>query len=435
VQMMHTSNSPFTRPSLIGSLRFQTFFILAVGIGGAIGVFLAANYALGRGGYILGMLGAPAIQNSLYVAVGSALALIMILRRMESYPGVMINQHVLPTLVATYAVALSLLMFFRVEYSSGLLLACFTGTLATRYLISALARRAPQQLFLIVPGGRVSDVDWPDNLMTQMLIDPASVKLAQASLIADLHHEYANDWERYLAEAAISGTPVYHYKQVWEAMSGKVQIGHLSENIFGALIPSLVYRKVKRLLDMVSSLLVIAPLALLFVAIGIFIKLDSPGPVFFRQRRMGHRGEVFHVLKFRTMRAAGEDDSAALAITQDEDERITRVGAFLRRSRIDELPQVVNILRGEMSWIGPRPEAVSLSREYEAVIPFYRYRHIVRPGISGWAQVNQGHVTELGAIDTKLQYDFYYIKNFSYWIDLLILARTIKVMINGFGAK
>jgi lipopolysaccharide/colanic/teichoic acid biosynthesis glycosyltransferase len=122
-------------------------------------------------------------------------------------------------------------------------------------------------------------------------------------------------------------------------------------------------------------------------------------------------------------------------MTQDRDPRITRLGHFLRKSRIDELPQIINILRGEMSWIGPRPEAVHLSEWYAKNIPFYRYRHLVRPGITGWAQVNQGHVTTLDDADLKLQYDFFYVKNFSLWLDILVLLRTVRVVTSGDGAR
>ena len=103
--------------------------------------------------------------------------------------------------------------------------------------------------------------------------------------------------------------------------------------------------------------------------------------------------------------------------------------------RIDELPQIINIIRGEMSWIGPRPEALKLSTWYEGIIPFYRYRHVVRPGITGWAQVNQGHVTSLDDADVKLQYDFFYVKHFSLWLDILVLLRTVRVVLTGHGAK
>ncbi|TIW44155.1 MAG: polyprenyl glycosylphosphotransferase, partial [Mesorhizobium sp.] len=173
---------------------------------------------------------------------------------------------------------------------------------------------------------------------------------------------------------------------------------------------------------------------LLFVAIA--VKLDSAGPALFKQKRMGYRGNIYEVYKFRTMKlSAVAGDEKDEAITKAGDTRITRLGQFLRKSRIDELPQAINILRGEMSWIGPRPEALVLSKWYEAELPFYRYRHIVRPGITGWAQVNQGHVAAVDDVLEKLHYDFYYIKNFSPWLDVLIVFRTIRTMLTGFGAR
>jgi lipopolysaccharide/colanic/teichoic acid biosynthesis glycosyltransferase len=177
-------------------------------------------------------------------------------------------------------------------------------------------------------------------------------------------------------------------------------------------------------------------LAVPMMVLAVAIRLDSPGPALFRQRRLGLAGKPITVYKFRTMKVhdAGEDERSA-AMTGDRDDRITRLGAFLRRSRIDELPQIINILKGEMSWIGPRPEALVLSNWYVGEIPFYRYRHVVRPGISGWAQVNQGHVADVDQVHEKLQYDFFYIKYFSPWLDLLILFRTIKTMLTGFGSR
>jgi lipopolysaccharide/colanic/teichoic acid biosynthesis glycosyltransferase len=163
------------------------------------------------------------------------------------------------------------------------------------------------------------------------------------------------------------------------------------------------------------------------------VRLDSSGPILFRQKRVGHAGRNIIVYKFRTMREIHAEDDRAAAITNEDDERITSVGAFLRKFRLDELPQILNILKGEMSWIGPRPEAEVLSHWYQSEIPFYRYRHVVKPGISGWAQVNQGHVADVEQVHRKLQYDFYYIKYFSPWLDLLIVARTLNTVTTGFG--
>jgi lipopolysaccharide/colanic/teichoic acid biosynthesis glycosyltransferase len=172
--------------------------------------------------------------------------------------------------------------------------------------------------------------------------------------------------------------------------------------------------------------------------LGILIRLDSPGPAIFRQQRIGYGGKPFSMLKFRTMhdrRRASGGDALRESMTLDGDARITRIGRFLRRSRIDELPQLVNVLLGQMSLIGPRPEAVPLSGWYSREVPFYLYRHIVRPGITGWAQVNQGHVAELSDVNLKLHYDFFYIKNFSFWLDLLITMKTVRIVLTGFGAK
>jgi lipopolysaccharide/colanic/teichoic acid biosynthesis glycosyltransferase len=167
------------------------------------------------------------------------------------------------------------------------------------------------------------------------------------------------------------------------------------------------------------------------------IRLADGAPVLFRQKRVGRGGREFTVFKFRTMLAVGEldPDDRRAAMTGDGDVRITRLGGFLRRSRLDELPQLLNILLGEMSFIGPRPEARVLSGWYTNEIPFYRYRHVVRPGISGWAQVNQGHVAEVDEVHVKLQYDFFYVKYFSPWLDILILFRTAKTMLTGRGAR
>jgi lipopolysaccharide/colanic/teichoic acid biosynthesis glycosyltransferase len=147
---------------------------------------------------------------------------------------------------------------------------------------------------------------------------------------------------------------------------------------------------------------------------------------------MGYGGKPFTVLKFRTMQARAEDDQH---FTRGGDQRITRLGRILRKYRIDELPQMWNILRGEMSWIGPRPEALPLSAWYEREIAFYCYRHIVRPGITGWAQVNQGYAAGIKDVSEKLKYDFYYIKNFSFWLDALVLMQTVRTILNGSGAR
>ena len=290
----------------------------------------------------------------------------------------------------------------------------------------------------MIPFGKARKVDRIASIDWVWLRDNHAELPDCDGVVVDLRANLSDEWERFIAAVAIAGVPVYHVKQIEESVTGRVDIEHLSENSFGSLIPGLAYIKIKQWIDIAAAL--IAGIALLpaLALIAIAVKIDSRGPAFFWQHRVGYRGTVFPVFKFRTMRhraPATADQERHHAITQDSDDRITKLGRYLRRSRIDELPQILNILRGEMSWIGPRPEACALSKWYEHEIPFYRYRHIVRPGITGWAQVNQGHVAAIEEVHDKLQYDFYYIKYFSLWLDMLIVLRTIRTMLTGFGSK
>jgi lipopolysaccharide/colanic/teichoic acid biosynthesis glycosyltransferase len=149
------------------------------------------------------------------------------------------------------------------------------------------------------------------------------------------------------------------------------------------------------------------------------------------QPRVGRRGRVFRMIKFRTM----YHGAAGPSFTATSDPRVTSVGHFLRRSRLDELPQLFNILRGDMSWVGPRPEAFELDQKYVREIPHFALRGIVRPGVTGWAQINQGYAHEGDAMRLKLEYDLYYLKHCSLWLDVVIVLRTFAVVVAGTGAR
>ncbi|RIV89017.1 exopolysaccharide biosynthesis polyprenyl glycosylphosphotransferase [Aurantiacibacter zhengii] len=380
----------------------------------------------------------PTFQNSVIASIIALVAGIFFARRVNIYPGVKQLGAVLPTFIASFgAVALGILAF-RFDYSNQVLLLNFIACVAVYIGVMSMATKADRSIFYAVPGGRIRRLS-NVGLIVQPLSVPTLPAHEGAIIVADLHAELDDDWERLLATAALEGVPVFHFKQVYEAATGKVWVEHLSENSFGSLLPNMSFMGLKRLFDIVLVLVLLPLLIVPLAIVALLVKLDSPGPVLFRQQRVGFRGRPFAVCKFRTMRCErlSEDmkERRAKAMTGENDPRITRLGAFLRRTRIDELPQMLNILLGHMSWIGPRPEALDLGTWYQKEIPFYDYRHIVRPGITGWAQVNQGHVTELVDIDRKLQYDFYYIKNFSYWLDFLILMRTVQVVFTGHGAK
>ncbi len=386
-----------------------------------------------------GDFGPEPFDGYLNVLYGSLFAVVVgqyFYGRLVTFPGARASSYVAPTFAATFALVLAGFFFFRLDYGRLHFATSFVGCLMWYFCCHFLATRARQRRLGIVPIGAATSLQDLPFVTWVALQEDAPASAACDGIVADFLADIPDHWERFIAETAITGTPVYHFKQVRESITGRVDIEHLSENNFGSLIPGTTYLKIKQGLDGAAALVLGLLLLPLFVLVALAIKLTSPGPVLFTQPRMGYKGRAFTIYKFRTMRHddPGHQDRSR-AITRNDDHRITPIGRVLRRSRIDELPQILNILRGEMSWIGPRPEAVALSDWYEREIPFYRYRHIVRPGITGWAQVNQGHVAEIEEVHAKLQYDFYFIKYFSPWLDLLIVLRTVRTVLTGFGSK
>lgn len=382
------------------------------------------------------------VANPLWTALLANVASYYTLEQLRKYAKTQQLSYVMPVNTATFAIAFVAVGIARIDFSNSLFLLLFLSTLAISYVLSARTRQT-ERIMYIAPGGRVDELPERPNFVPatsfeelQLIINNNAQNLA---VVGDLHFDHTADWERLFAAAALKGIPVYHYRQILELQTGQVRITHLSENELGSLIPNLPYMAAKRAFDVLTVLLLLPILVPVMAVIALAIRLDSAGNVLFVQERMGYGKEPFRMIKFRTMRERSSLDDAAArrddAMTKDDDDRITRIGGFLRQSRLDELPQVWNILRGEMSWIGPRPEAIDLSDWYEGEIPFYSYRHIVRPGITGWAQVNQGHVTDLSAVNHKLRFDFYYVKNVSLWLDILIALKTVRVMLGGFGAR
>ena len=189
----------------------------------------------------------------------------------------------------------------------------------------------------------------------------------------------------------------------------------------------------KRWLDIASSalsLILSLPLCL-FVALA--IKLDSSGPVFYRQERVGQDGKTFTMLKFRSMRNDAEENGPKWAAINDD--RITRVGRFIRKYRLDEIPQMINVLKGDMSFIGPRPERPIFVDKFAKEIPYYPQRHVVKPGISGWAQIRYPYGASKEDALEKLKYDLYYIRHFSIFFDISIILETGKVVLLGKGSR
>ena len=240
-----------------------------------------------------------------------------------------------------------------------------------------------------------------------------------------------------LLQLKARGIEIQDGAELYERVTGKAPLEslRLSWLLFCpgsySLRPLLLYKRIFALILSAVGLVLCSPLMLL---IALAVRLDSPGRAIFRQERVGKDGKIFTLYKFRTMRDGADRNGDARPV-QERDERITRVGRWLRRSRLDEVPQLYNILRGDMYFVGPRPFVPEQEEELAQQIPFYRQRWTVKPGATGWAQIHRGYCASVKDNAEKLAYDLFYIKNMSPGLDLLILLQTIKILVLGRGAR
>ncbi len=234
----------------------------------------------------------------------------------------------------------------------------------------------------------------------------------------------------------LRGIPVEEGTTFSERLCGRLSVENLhpSSLIFSdGFKRSLIIRRLKRWIDIFCSsagLLLLSPLSL---AVGLAIKFESRGPVFYRQERIGEDGVPFSMLKFRSMCVDAEKGGPVW--TAANDERITKVGRVIRKLRLDEIPQMINVLKGEMSFVGPRPERPFFVQRLQKEIPFYFHRHTVKPGITGWAQIFHPYGASKEDALEKLKYDLYYIKHMTAFLDIRIILKTIKVVLLGRGSR
>jgi sugar transferase (PEP-CTERM system associated) len=242
---------------------------------------------------------------------------------------------------------------------------------------------------------------------------------------------------RELLELRLNGIKVEDATAIMEKISGKIEVDSLYPSwlIFSQgfrLNPT--FMLARRLVSLAVSFICLVVISPLIPLISLFIKLTSPGPVFYRQKRVGKDGSVFTCYKFRTMRADAEADTGP-SWAGDDDPRVTNVGRWLRRMRLDEIPQLWNVLRGDMGFVGPRPERPEFVDWLVREIPYYHLRHVIRPGITGWAQIRYQYGASLEESKEKLKYDLYYIKHLSLSLDLMIVLESVKIVLLGRGAR
>ncbi|MBK1988477.1 sugar transferase [Sphaerospermopsis aphanizomenoides BCCUSP55] len=257
-----------------------------------------------------------------------------------------------------------------------------------------------------------------------------------SAVIIATNIQFSDTQVQQLMQIRLRGIPIYRLPDFYETLWYKLPSYLLQDKWFAFspgfhLMPGYFTMKLKRFVDLILVIILLVILSPLMLLVILAIKLDSPGPVFYSQLRTGLYGKPFRVYKFRSMHQDAEKRGVQWA--DKHDPRVTRVGRWLRLLRIDELPQIWNVLRGEMSLIGPRPERPEFDAKLKEAIPYYELRYLVKPGITGWAQVLYPYGASIEDAYEKLAYDLYYIKNYSIWLDLAIAFKTIRVVFLGQG--
>ncbi len=315
-----------------------------------------------------------------------------------------------------------------------------TGAVARAVGVSLTAANPQAQIIGYFAGPNEAEPQVPRAEIiasTDSLIETAR-RLDVAEIVVALPERRGGSMPlRQLLDCKLYGIEVVDISSYFERTLTQINIDHVNPGwlIFGdGFNQGLIRTVVKRTFDLIFSALLLLLSLPVMLAAALCIKLDSPGPVFYQQQRVGLNGKIFRVIKFRSMRADAEKDGKPRWASVGDD-RVTKVGRFIRKLRIDELPQLVNVLRGEMSLVGPRPERQFFVDELISKIPYFAVRHSVKPGVTGWAQVRYEYGSTVEDSIEKLQYDMYYVKNHSLFLDLLIILETVAVVLTGKGAR
>jgi lipopolysaccharide/colanic/teichoic acid biosynthesis glycosyltransferase len=358
----------------------------------------------------------------------------LIVRNISFFPGKEILEHILILVSVCFGALITIIIFSRGYYLRLPILLAYSFTLSWFILGYYLFSHKKKLTYgLIALGDAVHYRKLADslkNITIKPLNSPEEMKGCNA-LIADFHATLSPQWIQFIAQCHMNNIPVYDYEHIYEVLTGKVNLANKDSIHFETRYSAWEYLIIKRVIDFVFACLLLPVFIPIIAFFALLVKLESRGPAFFIQRRTGIAKKTFYMVKLRSMYHNKDDDS----LTVQGDRRITKIGWFIRKTRIDEMPQIFNVLKGEMSFIGPRPEYVESDNRLRQSIPHYDYRYLVRPGISGWAQVGIGHVTGEEATREKLEMDIYYVKNVSIWLDFHIVIKTIKVMFTGYGSK
>jgi lipopolysaccharide/colanic/teichoic acid biosynthesis glycosyltransferase len=385
-------------------------------------------------GWIVARMGGPLTHAMAWHIFANCCANLIVVFSIWSTPGRLDQKlsGLAGAVLASHGFLALVVVLTRSFYSNSIMLSA-AGVSLVLGVLTILAQRRLKPTRVAVIGARDSTVAQLPATVVQ--IDDPTEDLRRFDLVlTDSADELPLEWTRAVSRAMLAGKPVRHCAEYLEEARGLVSIEHfeidqLPDSSFRS------YQPLKRTIDVGLAGLAL-PIALPLVALGCLAVLLSMGrPIFFVQPRVGRGGRTFRMIKLRTMTSGEVRPGVEGRMAVSEGQRITPVGGFLRRVRIDELPQLWHVLVGDMSFVGPRPEWTLLAERYAAQLPTYDYRHVVRPGITGWAQVRSGYAGNLQETKLKVAYDLYYLKHLSLGLDLQILLRTVFVLITTWGAR
>ena len=340
--------------------------------------------------------------------------------------------QVMPIWISCFVLEMLFVLMARLPYSGVFLLLAGVASFMMVMLLALTLSKINRMRVLVLDGVNAGDVSAHGHIRMDYS-DLGGKDVSIDAVVATRRQMQDTSLQGFLTTIALHQIPVLTDSRYREMTQGQVNLGDTDAAELIQLRPVRRYALIKRLMDIVLALLALIMLSPLLLLVAVLIRLESRGNPIFIQERVGLTGQPFWMLKFRSM--VSEADKSGAQFASVNDSRITRMGRLIRPSRIDELPQLINVLFGQMSLIGPRPEQQAMVDQLSAEIPLYHFRHAVRPGITGWAQVMQGYADDVKSTDTKLSFDLFYIKNLSLMMDIVIFFRTIRTILTGFGAR
>ena len=378
--------------------------------------------------------------NTLLWCMLPYLLAVRLLYKSVNLPSSELRAVLLVNTITPFLILVLVLALLQMPFSRGALLLAATVTVVWFWLADRWEKRSEKLQLLMLDDKAQKDLSehlkrHPDLMTKRVELvnwseSPADLGLFDG-LLLPVDPKLDIEQQTQLGKAKQMHMRIYTPSAVFELLTARKSRAVMQDPLWqpdGNPAYDLGKRSIDLLITLVTAPLWI-PLALI---VAIAIKITDPGPVIYSQWRTGRHGKPFRIYKFRTM-VVQKDDIAQFAQTNDD--RITRIGKFLRKTRLDEIPQLLNVLLGQMSLIGPRPEQHSFVNQFATEIPSYPYRHLVRPGITGWAQVMHGYASNAEETSVKLSYDLYYVSHYSVALDLLIAAKTVKTVCTGHGSR